>query len=630
MKKNKKFLCLLLALVMAGSLLLLPAAAADTQQSGAERYPTIYVHGLMGWGEHDQIYAVTPYWGLTSDLMPYLTGKGYESYAASVGPLSSAWDRACELYAQLTGTTVDYGAAHAAEYGHARYGVTYDKPLFEGWSADKKINLVGHSFGGATIRLFLDILADGSAEEQAAAKAAGTEVSPFFQGGKADWVYSLTTLAAPHNGTTFLECCGDMTQFAAEASTTMAKLLGISDFKGVYDFQLEQFGFYRKDGETVLEALDRVLHSDFLSHNDNVFRDLTIDRALELNDDIEIQPNVYYFSYAGDKTRQSTLTGERTSAVDMTPLFVPFANQMCGYYDQTTAGGFRIDKSWAPNDGLVNTVSALYPTDSAGRCLTKSGKTGYVQQDGYSNVGYQPGVWNVMPVRHYDHGNFIAGMPVPDLASQSIPALRQFYLGLMDNLSHVTTATPTPTPTPTPSTGLPFTDVPADRWSYPYIKQLYDAGVVSGTSATTFEPTANVTRAQFVTMIAGLAGADVSGYASGPFDDVQAGSWYAPYVNWAAASGIVSGTSATTFDPAAEISRQDMAVMLYNYAQQAGVQLEQTTVTPFTDEGSIAAYALPAVQALHSAGVISGMPDGSFQPQATTTREQACVVLCAL
>lgn len=110
MKKSKKFLCLLLALVMAGSLLLLPAAAANTQQSGAERYPTVYVHGLMGWGTRDQIYAVTPYWGLTSDLMPYLTSKGYESYAASVGPLSSAWDRACELYAQLTGTTVDYGA----------------------------------------------------------------------------------------------------------------------------------------------------------------------------------------------------------------------------------------------------------------------------------------------------------------------------------------------------------------------------------------------------------------------------------------------------------------------------------------------------------------------------------------
>ena len=509
---------------------------------------------------------------------------------------------------------MDYGAAHAAEYGHARYGATYDKPLFEGWSASKKINLVGHSFGGATIRLFLDILADGSAEEQAAAKAAGTEVSPFFEGGKADWVYSLTTLAAPHNGTTFLECCDNMAQFAAEASTAMAKLLGISDFKGVYDFQLEQFGFYRKDGETVLEALNRVLHSDFLSHNDNVFRDLTIDRALELNDDIEIQPNVYYFSYAGDKTRQSTVTGERTSAVDMTPLFVPFANRMCSYYDQTTAGGFRIDKTWAPNDGLVNTVSALYPTDSAGRCLTKSGQTGYIQQDGYSNVSYQPGVWNVMPVRHYDHGNFIAGMPVPDLASQSVTALRQFYLSLMDNLSHVTTATPTPTP----GTGLPFTDVAADRWSY------------TGMTPTTFEPAGDVTRAQFVTMLAGLAKADVSKYPATSFRDVPEGAWYAPYVNWALANGIVSGTSATTFSPDAKITRQDMAVMLYQYTQRYDVALQQQTVTPFTDESSISAYALPAVQALHRAGVISGMPDGSFQPFGTATREQACVVLCAL
>ena len=432
MKHSKRFLCLLLTLILAASLCVFPAAAADQTCPSSKDDPVVFVHGLMGWGEHDQIYAVTPYWGLTSDLMPYLTGKGYESYAASVGPLSSAWDRACELYAQLTGTTVDYGAAHAAEYGHARYGATYDKPLFEGWSADKKINLVGHSFGGATIRLFLDILADGSAEEQAAAKADGTEVSPFFQGGKADWVYSLTTLAAPHNGTTFIESNGTIMDVATNLSETLAKGFGITEIKNLYDFQLEQFGFYRKDGETVLEALNRVLHSDFLSHNDNVFRDLTIDRALELNDDIEIQPNVYYFSYAGDKTRQSAVTGERTSAVDMTPLFVPFANQMCGYYDQTTAGGFRIDKSWAPNDGLVNTVSALYPTNSASQCLTKSGKTGYIQQDGYSNVSYHPGVWNVMPVRHYDHGNFIAGMPVPDLASQSIPALRQFYLSWYD------------------------------------------------------------------------------------------------------------------------------------------------------------------------------------------------------
>ena len=156
-------------------------------------------------------------------------------------------------------------------------------------------------------------------------------------------------------------------------------------------------------------------------------------------------------------------------------------------------------------------------------------------------------------------------------------------------------------------------------------------GVVSGTSATTFEPTANVTRAQFVTMIAGLAGADVSGYASGPFDDVQAGSWYAPYVNWAAENGVVYGVSDTAFAPDAEISRQDMAAMLYRYAGQFGIQLGTgNPAITFTDEADIADYALPAVEALQRAGVISGMPDGSFRPRDTATREQACVMLCLL
>ena len=618
MKKARRFLCLLLTVVLALSLCAIPAAAADGQARSDD--PVVFVHGLLGWGQRDKIYRIMPYWGMTTgSLTDYLSAKGYETYAASVGPLSSAWDRACELYAQLVGARTDYGVEHAQDFGHERYGIDYKKPLFDGWGTERAVNLVGHSFGGATTRLFLEILTNGCPEEVAAARAAGVEPSPFFLGGKGSWVHSLTAIAAPHNGTSFIECNADFTKAAAELATSASKVLGLSKFKGVYDFQLEQFGFYRKDGETVLEALDRVLHSDFLSHNDNVFRDLTIDRALELNDDIEIQPNVYYFSYAGDKTRQSSATGERTSAVDMTPLFVPFANRMCSYYDQTTAGGFRIDKTWAPNDGLVNTVSALYPTDSAGRCLTKSGQTGYIQQDGYSNVSYQPGVWNVMPVRHYDHGNFIAGMPVPDLASQSVTALRQFYLSLMDNLSHVSAAS-----------GLPFTDVAADRWSYTYIKQMYDAGVVSGMTPTTFEPAGDVTRAQFVTMLAGLAKADVSKYPATSFRDVPEGAWYAPYVNWALANGIVSGTSATTFSPDAKITRQDMAVMLYQYTQRYDVALQQQTVTPFTDESSISAYALPAVQALHRAGVISGMPDGSFQPLGTATREQACVVLCTL
>ena len=82
-------------------------------------YPCVFVHGLGGWGDYDTANDVAPYWGMTTgSLLAYLESEGYDCYAASVGPISSAWDRACELYAQLTGTTVDYGAAHAAAHNH--------------------------------------------------------------------------------------------------------------------------------------------------------------------------------------------------------------------------------------------------------------------------------------------------------------------------------------------------------------------------------------------------------------------------------------------------------------------------------------------------------------------------------
>ena len=171
----------------------------------------------------------------------------------------------------------------------------------------------------------------------------------------------------------------------------------------------------------------------------------------------------------------------------------------------------------------------------------------------------------------------------------------------------------------------------ASRWSYSYIRQLYEAGVIDGMTPTTFVPTGDVTRAQFVKMLARLQGADVSEYRSAGFEDVPADAWYAPYVNWAAANGIVYGISSTEFAPNADISRQDMAVMLDRYAQQFGIVLgtDNAAVT-FTDEADIAAYALPAVQALQRAGVINGMPDGSFCPRGSATREQACAMLCRL
>ena len=619
MKHSKRFLCLLLTLILAASLCVFPAAATDQTCPSSKDDPVVFVYGLMGWGQRAGINAMLPYWGLAAgDVLGYLNRCGYDCRAASVGIISSAWDRACELYAQLTGTTVDYGAAHAAAHDHARYGVTYDQPLFSGWGTKHAVNLVGHSFGGATTRLFLELMANGSAEEVAAAKAAGTAPSPLFTGGKSSWVHSMTEIAAPHNGTTFIESNGTIMDVATNLAETLAKGFGITEIKNLYDFQLEQFGIYKDPNETVLETLQRVFSTDFMSHNDNAFLDLTIDKSLEINDGIGIEPNVYYFSYAGNQTVQDPVSSNYIPSAKMWTLFYPGAYNMGKYYDKYTAGGFYIDKSWRPNDGMVNTVSAFYPIHSDGTCLTKDGKQGWTNYDGYSNINFQPGIWYVMPVQSFDHIQFVGGM-----LNGSLVKTHALYRGVMEDIYSTYTAEPT-------GTAFPFTDVPASRWSYPYIKELYEAGVVSGTTATTFEPTGSVTRAQFVTFLAGLAGMNVSAYQYGPFSDVPADAWYAPYVNWAAANRIVSGTSATTFDPNATISRQDMAVMLYNYAQRYDVTLNEQTVTPFTDESAIADYALPAVQALHSAGVISGMPDGSFQPYATATREQACTVLCML
>ncbi len=126
----------------------------------------IFVHGLSGWGSYDFQNEFFPYWGLSGgDIIRYLNEQGYESYAASVAPKGSAWDRACELYAQLMGTRVDYGEVHSKAAGHERFGRDYSKdPLLDDFS-DSEYVLIGHSFGGATIRLFSEVLRNGSEEQ---------------------------------------------------------------------------------------------------------------------------------------------------------------------------------------------------------------------------------------------------------------------------------------------------------------------------------------------------------------------------------------------------------------------------------------------------------------------------------
>ena len=177
----------------------IPEYNADTESFNTN-YTYVYVHGLGGWGEYDIVNNIVPYWGtMGGDLMKYLNSRGFDCVASSVSPIESCWDRACELYAQLTGTRTDYGKYHSEQNNHKRYGEDFTgRALIENFSAEDKINLLGHSFGGATVLQFLDLMADGCAEEREVTPE--NELSPLFTGGKADWIYSVTTLAAPMNG----------------------------------------------------------------------------------------------------------------------------------------------------------------------------------------------------------------------------------------------------------------------------------------------------------------------------------------------------------------------------------------------------------------------------------------------
>ena len=349
-------------------------------------YAYVFVHGLSGWGSYDDTYKVMPYWGMFGgDLMKYLEDKGFKAYAASVAPTDSAWDRACELYAQLTGTRVDYGKAHSERCNHERYGEDFTgRALIEKFSSEDKINLLGHSFGGATVRVFAAIMANGSREEIEATPV--KELSDYFKGGKGDWIYSITSLAAPHNGTTAYNV-GESTSEAAPA-TEKAKVGGNNFLKDMFgsvaDKLMSRFTGGEKDGR---------IDSDYAAY------DMYIDNALELNKTIPTYADTYYFSFACTATRKNKDGSYSPENAIMEGIYRSSSEAM-GKYTGKTKGGFVIDESWMENDGLVNTISALAPS-SAPSTNFEEGKT-------------VKGIWNIMPVYHGDHMSLQGGMTKPN------------------------------------------------------------------------------------------------------------------------------------------------------------------------------------------------------------------------
>lgn len=368
-------------------------------------YPVVLLHGFIGWGR-DELGGPLGhyYWGGYNDLQEILKNAGFDCYTAVVGPFSSNWDRACELYAQLRGVRVDYGLAHSKKHNHARFGRDYSgKALLGNWGEagpNRKIHIIAHSQGAMTARVFSQLMEQGYADERNADYTGQEPISPLFTGGAEtkNMVSSISTMAGVHNGTTLASGVVKLIPFVQELLIGVLEGIGIDSSRtifNIYDFKLDQFGVIpREKGESIKDYFNRVNEAakTYFSGDmkDICLWDLSPEGCMEQNAWVHAQGNTYYFSFAGISSHPSKSplmrdNGEYYHECDANNFIAWFiTGPMMGaytcndnryhgfwrahdgeFYDMDVRDRVPIDSSWWANDGVVNTKSMngpwLYP-----------------------------------------------------------------------------------------------------------------------------------------------------------------------------------------------------------------------------------------------------------------------------
>ncbi|GAB9470140.1 hypothetical protein Gpo141_00007393 [Globisporangium polare] len=261
---------------------------------------------------------------------------------AEVGPLSSNWDRACELYAYIKGGTVNYGPNHAKFHNHSVTGRTFPG-LYPQWGdvvngEVQKVHLLGHSFGGNTVRMLAQLLANGTHGAPIQEVPDSHEV---FQGGHENWIQSITTISRPNQGASL-----------GSALTVIA----------FFDAKLDQFGIGRRaTDESLVAYVKRVMVSSIFdgSTRDNCLYSLSVDGVNEENRWVQTLPGVYYYSYSVQGSFEARNLQFKKIALpqsSMLKLLQPFSLLLGGRYTMDTLGK---PESWLTNDGAVNTASMV-------------------------------------------------------------------------------------------------------------------------------------------------------------------------------------------------------------------------------------------------------------------------------
>ena len=309
----------------------------------------IFVPGLFGWGpgELDGL----DYWG---GALAQFEGV-FTTHWAKCGPISSFHDRACELFAQIKGAQVDYGAAHSAAAGHDQKppGRDYSgKPFVPNWSADNPVILIGHSAGAQTCLQLQQLLPD------------------------ARWVEAIVSIAGVINGSTltYLAGCdpakGTLKQKPSFFIQKILDILKMFTTKPVIDWYLDQW----------TQGTIPIDDSNFVTGDDNLAFDLTLQGCCKANENFHTQDGTYYLSIVTSKT--DPLLGRQRPALQMNPLLQPFAlyqgvddpfdNQAITPIPDWGAGDLAIDK-WRENDGAVSSISQRFPFTAGARPVAEEG-----------------------------------------------------------------------------------------------------------------------------------------------------------------------------------------------------------------------------------------------------------------
>lgn len=175
--------------------------------------------------------------------------------------------------------------------------------------------------------------------------------------------------------------------------------------------------------------------------------------------------------------------------------------------------------------------------------------------------------------------------------------------------------------------GLPFADVPSGSWYYDDIAYVYDAGLMTGLTATAFGPNLSTTRGMIVTILWRMENEPVAKHGC-PFADVRRGSYYEQAIAWASENGIVTGFDASTFAPDRAITREQLAAILFRFAAYRGMDAVtlRETLSSFQDQAAISVYAVSALNWAVSEGLMQGTGD-KLEPTGSATRAQVAAML---